>query len=138
MFRSDFFTGILGWYLDNSDVSRCCFSALIFDFDQVFADRDYRWRHNNVTPVTWLSNYCRTYTRLQIPDLKQVQKHTEITHLIRLQNILENYHFLPPDTHTYVCVSGDLRNVSCSKNFANVLNEWSPWMFLCDGAIDLS
>ena len=29
-----------------------------------------------------------------------------IIHLVRTQNISKIYHFLPPDRHTYVCVSG--------------------------------
>ena len=29
-----------------------------------------------------------------------------IIHLIRTQNFPKNQHFLPPDTHTYVCESG--------------------------------
>ena len=33
----------------------------------------------------------------------------------------KNKHFLPPDTHKNVYVSGDT-NVSVSKNFANVVN----------------
>ena len=44
-----------------------------------------------------------------------------IIYLVRLQNFPKNKHFLPPDTHKHVYVSGD-RNVSFPKNFANVLN----------------
>ena len=29
-----------------------------------------------------------------------------IIHLVRIQNFPKNQHFLLPDTHTYVCVSG--------------------------------
>ena len=29
-----------------------------------------------------------------------------IIHLVCLQNFSKNYYFLPPEAHTYVCVSG--------------------------------
>ena len=29
-----------------------------------------------------------------------------IIHLVRTQDFPENFYFLPPDMHTYVCVSG--------------------------------
>ena len=47
-----------------------------------------------------------------------------IVHLVRTENFPKDWRFLPPDTHTYVCVS-EVRNVSFSENFAYVVNEWS-------------
>ena len=43
--------------------------------------------------------------------------------LVGTKNFPENKHFLPPDPHTYACVSG-VRNVSFSESFAYVLNKW--------------
>ena len=37
--------------------------------------------------------------------------------------LVENWYFVPPDTHTYVCVSGD-KKCCFSEDFAYVLNEW--------------
>ena len=34
------------------------------------------------------------------------RRHFGIIHLVRSQNFPKNKHFLPPDTHTYVCASG--------------------------------
>ena len=42
-------------------------------------------------------------------------------HKLRTQNFPKNLHFLHPDTHTYVCVSGG-RNLKLSGKFAYVLN----------------
>ena len=39
-----------------------------------------------------------------------------IIHLVRTQNFPENQHFLPLDTHTYVCLS-EGKNVSFSEDF---------------------
>ena len=44
-------------------------------------------------------------------------------HAVRPQNISKNWHFLPPDTHTYMCVSGG-KNCQFSVNVAYVLNQW--------------
>ena len=41
-------------------------------------------------------------------------------HLARTQNVSKNWYFLPPDTHTYVCVLGGKKN---SEKIAFVLNE---------------
>ena len=51
-----------------------------------------------------------------------------VVHLVRTQNFPKNQHFLPPDTHTYVCVSGG-KYVSFSGDFANVLNGLPLKMF---------
>ena len=48
-----------------------------------------------------------------------------IIHLERAPNFSKKLYFLPTNTHTYVCVwggGGGVRNVSCSENFAYVLN----------------
>ena len=29
-----------------------------------------------------------------------------VIYLVRTQNFPQNEHFLPPDTHTYICISG--------------------------------
>ena len=42
-------------------------------------------------------------------------------HKVYTQNCQKNRHFLSPDTHTYACPSGGIRNVSFSENFAYVL-----------------
>ena len=43
-------------------------------------------------------------------SLKWMKKDPEITlgviYLVHLQDFPKNQHFLPPDTYTYVCVSG--------------------------------
>ena len=46
----------------------------------------------------------------------------EIIHLVRTQSLLKNWHFLPSDTHTYVCVLG-VRTISFAEDFVYVLNE---------------
>ena len=35
------------------------------------------------------------------------EEELRVIHLVRTQNFPKNEHFLPPDTHTYLCVSGD-------------------------------
>ena len=45
-----------------------------------------------------------------------------IIHLVHSQNFPKNSNFLPPDTYTLVYQG--VRNVSFSKIFAYVLNEW--------------
>ena len=44
-----------------------------------------------------------------------------IIHLVCTQNFSKKYYFLPPDTHTYMCVSGG--KCCFSENFAYVLNK---------------
>ena len=52
-----------------------------------------------------------------------------VIHLIKTQNFLKNYYFLPPDKHTSVCVSGGDNNFS--PNFVYSLNGWPLfWQFL--------
>ena len=46
----------------------------------------------------------------------------EIIHSVGTQNFPKNYHFLPPGTHIYQCVSGG-KNSSFSEDIAYVLNE---------------
>ena len=47
-----------------------------------------------------------------------------------MQNVPKKYHFLPPNTHTYVCVSGG--NIcSFSENFAYIQIDWSLKKTLC-------
>ena len=47
-----------------------------------------------------------------------------IIHLVRSQNFPQNENFLPPDTLTYVRLSG--RKNFFFENFVSVINEWSP------------
>ena len=54
-----------------------------------------------------------------------------VIRLVCTQNFLKNYYFLcPDDTHTYECVSGGIKDVRFSENFAYVLNEWSLTIYL--------
>ena len=53
---------------------------------------------------------------------KRIQNRKVIIHLVHTQHFPKNEHFLPADAHTNVCVSG-VRNISFSKNFADVINE---------------
>ena len=48
-----------------------------------------------------------------------------ITHLVCMQNFLKIYHFLPPDTHMYVCLTGGKK--CFLENFAYVLHEKFLW-----------
>ena len=47
-----------------------------------------------------------------------------IIHLVRTQNFLKNYYYLPNEVNKYVCVS-EVQNVSFLENLAYVLNGWS-------------
>ena len=44
-----------------------------------------------------------------------------IIHLVRTQNFLKNYYYLPAEVNKYVCVS-EVQNVSFLENLAYVLN----------------
>ena len=62
--------------------------------------------------------FCAVYAVLQILRYMYI----DVIHLVRTQNFLKNEHFLPPDTHTYMCVS-EVGNVSFSENLAYILNQ---------------
>ena len=49
-----------------------------------------------------------------------------IIHLVRTQNVSRSEHFLPPDTHTYVCVSGAKK---CE--FFEIFCIRTKWMIPC-------
>ena len=69
---------------------------------------------------------------LSSKEHQNVVKHSNylgIIHLVSTQNFPKKLYFLPPDTLTYVCVSGGkkckfwVRDASFSESFAYVLNE---------------
>ena len=65
-------------------------------------------------------NLCKSWVKAYQVFLPNIDfRLLGIIHLVRTQNFLKNYYFLPPDTCTYQWV----RNIRFLENFAYVLNE---------------
>ena len=62
------------------------------------------WKKTHISAYVDVDKNQRDGQHINILKFKKTR--LRIIHLVRTQNFPKNYHFLPPDKHTYVCISG--------------------------------